>query len=1191
MYLKKIDLLGFKSFPGKTCINFEPGISCIVGPNGSGKSNIADALRWVLGEQNARTIRGSKLEDVIFSGSGKRKPLGMAEVTLTLDNSDNYLNLPLSEVTVTRRTFRGGNSEYQINDQSCRLKDIHDLFVDSGIGIEGVSVINQGQINELINARPDDRRELVEETAGIVKYRNRKREASRKLEETQRHLERVADIIGELEGRIEPLRIQSEAAQKWQELSSAADKLDIGISVKVLAEAKDKLTEAEASLDEAEQKILAEDTHRMQVAAEAEQLKLQISSLGEEVAELKQQFYQMQNQREKAEGNLALAKTNLANTLENRQRQEKEQTQLLALWQDKQDNAAQLTEKLAADTQIVNELEQQILTHDQGGQDLRDAVALLSERLEAAKGKAFELANQLAEQRNQIHYQQQLADKNNLAKIQVGERLTSLDALQQQAQTEIEEKNNTLAQGKSLSEQLSAEIAEAEKQLLKENEQIQQLSESETECQYQMHGLQTRLKMLEEMSETYQGFYPGVRGVLLGKKQGKPGLDGIIDVMANLLDVPEKYRVATEAYLGASLQNIATVSKQAANAAISYLKANDLGKATFLPLDILKPRPAADFSRALKIDGVYGRLSELVGCDKQIEPARDFMLNCVLLAKDMDAALNAAKALDFRWSVVTLDGDMVNPGASVSGGSRNKKDSALLERRHQLGKLQQQLAELQQQIDKHQQSLLKMRQRTAELNTANDNRRRQYYQLNNNALVLKGDIEHLQATGMGYRREQAALMAERQNLSEELLGIEDNIKEAEELQQQFDAENQQLMTQIGELQQQLQHKQELASQQQEDLTSQRVDLASQKQQLLADQKTIEQLNQDIENLSWDAEDKNSDLQELAKTETEQQQAISDADQEIIAINQQLLTAEDHLNNKHHGLIAEEERLGTLEKAEKQSLRASEELRNAAHQQQLKIARIQADWENEEAKLSEKYNMSFNEAKLVEFEELPRREMKSRLEALRQQIKEIGNVNLGAIEEYAEVDERFRFLTGQRDDLNEASQHLNQVIGEMDGIMAGRFRKAFNSLNEEFDKSFRRLFRGGSAQLVLSDPDDILETGVDILVSPPGKKVINHNLLSGGEKALIGIALMFAVLEVRPTPFCIMDEVDAALDEANIDRFTACIKEMAYKSQFVMISHRQSTMEVAESLWGVTMEEEGVSKLISVRFKDDTAQLA
>ncbi len=1191
MYLKKIDLLGFKSFPGKTSINFEPGISCIVGPNGSGKSNISDALRWVLGEQNARTIRGGKLEDVIFSGSQKRKPLGMAEVTLTLDNSDSYLNLPLSEVTVTRRTFRGGNSEYQINDQQCRLKDIHDLFVDSGIGIDGVSVINQGQINDLISARAEDRRELVEETAGIVKYRNRKREASRKLEETQRHLERVADIIGELAGRIEPLRIQAEAAQQWQELSAAADKLDIGISVKVLAEAGDKLAEAEAAFDEAEQKILAEDTRRMQTAAEAEQLKLQISSLDEEVAELKQQFYQLQNQRQKAEGSLALAQTNLGNTLENKQRLEKEQTQLLALWQDKKDTAARLGEELASDTDKVNELEQQILSHDQGGQDLRDALTLLGERLEEAKVKAFDLANQLAEQRNQIHYKQQLAAKNNLATTQVNERLASLNELQQLSQAEIEEKQNLLVQGQNLSQQLSAQMAEAEKQLQKENGQIQEQAEAETECRYQMHGLQTRLKMLEEMNDSYQGYFPGVRGVLLAKKKGAQELDGIIDAMANLLDVPEKYRLATEAYLGASLQNIVAVSKKSATAAITYLKENDLGKATFLPLDILKPRPSADFSRALKINGVYGRLSELISCDKQIEPARDFLLNCVLLAKDMETALAAAKTLDYRWSVVTLDGDMVNPGASVSGGSRSKKDSALLERRHQLVKSQQQLAELQQQIEERQQKLALLRQRTAELNTANENRRREFYQLNNNALVLKGDIEHLQATGEGYRREQAALLAERENLSEELLSIEDNIKEAEVLQEQYEQENQQLLGQIGELQQQLQHKQEIAAQQQEDLTTQRVDLASLKQQLLSERKTLEQLNQDIENLAWEAEDKNSDMQELAKTETDQQQAISEAEQDIISVNQQLLTAEDYLNNKHHGLIAEEERLGGLEKAEKQSLRASEELRNAAHQQQLKIARIQAEWENEEAKLSEKYNMSFKEAKLVEFEELPRREMKSRLDALRQQIKEIGNVNLGAIEEYAEVDERYRFLTGQRDDLNEASQHLNQVIGEMDNIMSGRFRKAFNSLNEEFDKSFRRLFRGGSAQLILSNPDDILETGVDILVSPPGKKVVNHNLLSGGEKALIGIALMFAVLEVRPTPFCIMDEVDAALDEANIERFTACIKEMAYKSQFVMISHRQSTMEVAESLWGVTMEEEGVSKMVSVRFKDQTAQLA
>lgn len=1182
MYLKSIELQGFKSFPTKTKIAFEEGISCIVGPNGSGKSNISDALRWVLGEQSARSLRGNKQEDVIFGGSKKRKPLGMAEVTLTLDNSDALINRPFTEIAVTRRTMRGGGSEYLINNQLCRLKDITELFLDTGVGVDGVSLISQGRINEWMSARPEERRVLVEEAAGIVKYRNRKLEAVRKLAETERHLERVGDIIGELSGRIEPLRLQKEQAEQYLRLREEADACAITLAVRTLTEFTDKLTEQNQKIEQVGADLLVADTQRLSLSAEREQWKLMVSQIDEEVGRLAQDYYALQGRKEKAESQRAVVAGNIANQQANQARFQEELTALETEEAAKQQEAQQLAAHAQETEAEVKELAQVIAAGEGGAQSRREAVAYLEDALDQAKNAAFEQANQLAQKRNALHYQQQLWEKNSAS----AQRLQEQDQQLTEVLTEAARQQQDLAAQKQALQQQAAAAREnlaAQQQAVKEqNEAVGELAAAETEARYRAHALQVRLNMLEEMRKSYEGFFPGVRALLTAKAKGEAKLNGIVDVAANLLDVPERYQQAVETYLGASLQNIVSRTQEAARTAIAYLKEKDLGRATFLPLDTLKVRQKADISAVRGLKGFCGLASELVQCAKEILPARDFLLNQVVIVEDMEAAVAAAKALAYRHSVVTLDGDMVNPGGSLSGGSRNKKSGDLLGKRRQLEEAQTEHDRLSKQLAEQEQALAAARAQLQELNLLAEEQGQELQRLSNRQYALENEAETLTAQQKTLERQQQALLQEIGELRDEAIVIEE--EQAQILEELGAAElaEKELSAQVAQLSEQLTGKQAELSTEREDMTRQRVELAAREQKLVGQQKSLERIRAEIESLHWDQEAKAADLAEAEKELTAQKAALELAEQEQTDLTEQLLAAEEQLNSKRHGHSAETARLSELEKAEKEAGSRAEQLREQLHQLEVRKARMESDCQNEQNKLEEQFSLTLAEARLKPQLEGSRTALVTRLNQLKREMHTLGTVNLAAIEEYAEVDERYRFLIEQRTDLLAARAQLDQVIAEMDRIMSSRFKNAYLRLSEEFGIAFRRLFAGGAAELILTEPDNILETGVEISVSPPGKKIANYNLLSGGEKALVGIALMFAVLAVRPSPFCVMDEVDAALDEANIDRFTDYVRELAQHGQFVLISHRQGTMEAADTLWGVTMEEEGVSKLISVR---------
>lgn len=1185
MYLKRIDLLGFKSFSTKTKISFEPGISCIVGPNGSGKSNIVDALRWVMGEQSARTIRGGKMEDVIFSGSKKRRALGMAEVTILLDNSDQYLALPFSEVSVTRRALRGGGSEYFINEQPCRLKDVRDLFVDTGIGVDGISIINQGRINELVNARPEERRTLVEEAAGIVKYRERKREAVRKLTETERHLERLGDIIHELSSRIEPLRIQSDQAKTYLALQEEADRMEIGISIRVLTEAEERIAGYDQEIATAEATLLQDETARLTTAAEAADLRLQLAALDEETSQASEDFHQLQNQREKMEGELKLTESQLENAAENEQRWSKELVAVEESISLKSTQATELAQHVERTRQELSEQEARLLSGEGGSQELRDAALLREERFTALQQRSHQVQTALAAVEEKIDLHQQLVEKQRRSRERLQEELSQLSAEYEKATSLLAEAESAYRETEISQEQITERINESAVTIRRLTAETQERAAVEADCRYKVHSLQTKVGMMEEMAAGYEGFFPGVKGLMTAYHQGKAP-QGIVDVMSELMEVPDAYRIAVEGYLGANIQNIVVQDSQVAKAAVAYLKKHQLGRATFLPLDVLKVREPYDFQPALALPGVYGRASDLVACDPAYRKAVDFLLNNVLICDTMDTALEAAKALRYRSHVVTLDGDMVSPGATVSGGSRQAKAGELLSKKSHLREARESLAQAQQVLAESVASLEKSREQLRDVSAENEADREQLHTLAAAGLNQKNAAEQQRLHIQTLNQREDALREQLAELTDELTGLDSGMEEDVANQEQLRQELVRLNEEIAAAREGLNAVQEQLELYRNQVTEQKMTLAASQQKLRGQTIALDQLKHDLENLSWEAEAKASDLEAVQAERIQMEQSREQIKNQLQALAQSIHTAEMQLNGKRHGLAAETAHLQELERIDREHLRTQDKMKTELHQTQLRRERWQADFENEAAKLQEKFQLTLTQAQARFGDALPARTgMLQRLNQLRKEINALGMVNIGAIEEYSEVSQRYTFLTGQQTDMLEAKAKLDMVIRDMDQIMAVRFKETFSQLSRAFQDSFHRLFGGGEAELYLTEPESILETGVEISVHPPGKKVANYNLLSGGEKSLIGIALMFATLTVRPTPFCFMDEVDAALDEANIDRFTAYLQEKSVDTQFVMISHRQGTMEAASALWGVTMEEEGVSKILGVKLSN------
>ncbi|MBT2292542.1 chromosome segregation protein SMC [Paenibacillus albidus] len=1189
MFLKRIELAGFKSFADKTEMEFVRGITAVVGPNGSGKSNISDGIRWVLGEQSAKSLRGGKMEDIIFAGSDARKAVNYGEVSLTLDNEDHVLPLDFSEVTVTRRVHRSGESEYLINKQSCRLKDITELFMDTGIGREAYSIIGQGRIEEILSTRSEDRRGIFEEASGIVKYKSRKKDAGRKLDETEQNLLRIHDLISELEDQIGPLKDQSEKAIRFKELREQLKHQEISVYVHQIEGIHTAWQEGNAKLETLRNEQLELSTVVSAHDAKLESGRSALRTLEEQIEKQQEQLLRYSEAYEKNEGYGEVLRERRKNLENNREQLTLTLGSVGERSEGRQRELAALEQKLAESRAALAGLRQQLADEEARLEGVAEGISQSKE--EKLKSALLELMNQMAQARNEIRYADQqketLERRLSRSDEEGGKwtaRLAELNAAQKGLQHKI------AALGKELGDLRSAYISESE-QLSKRQKLLEETGAGLRKWEQKREAQVSRYETMKEMQDDFDGFMLGVKEVLKGARKGQ--LSGVHGAVAELISVPEKLELAVETAMGASLQHVVMENEAVSRQAIAFLKQRQLGRATFLPLDVIRPRQITGSDRGMVegAEGFVGIASELVGYDEQYASIVGSLLGNVVIAESLEQANRIAARCQYRYRVVTLEGDVVNAGGSMTGGSQHKKNNSLLSRKRQLEQLSSEIAESERQITKLKQGIGRLREeqenasvKLEELRRDGDEKRLEEQRVSGDLKQLEQELRHVQeqvesagAERSGFENEVRGLEEARKLATAELTRLEKEEKDAHEAIRSAESARKANESAKEELQGKLtgmkvsegKLDQEIFSLE-EQLRRTRQDAGSQDKELRQNRSLLNTIEQDLESNTLEAVKQKEDLNNYRLKKEETASTLDFARAERSALTRKLELEEGETKDQRLALKAVEDKL-----------RATE----------VSVGRLDVELDNILRKLSDDYELSYELAKqrYPVPEDVPAAQ--ADVQRLKRSISALGEVNLGAIEEYQRVHERFTFLSGQKDDLVEAKTTLYHVIREMEEEMSKRFKQTFDAIRREFGTVFTKLFGGGRADLMLLDPEHMLDTGIDIVAQPPGKKLQNLQLLSGGERALTAMALLFAILQVKPVPFCVLDEVEAALDEANVVRFAQYLREFSEQTQFIVVTHRKGTMEEADVLYGVTMEEGGVSKLVSVKLEDEEAEIA
>ena len=1181
MFLKRLDIIGFKSFADRIGVDFVPGVTAVVGPNGSGKSNITDAIRWVLGEQSAKSLRGSKMEDIIFAGSDTRKALNFAEVSLTLDNQDQGIGLDYNEVSVTRRVSRSGESEFYINKQPCRLKDIIDLFMDSGLGREAFSIISQGKVEEILNSKAEDRRTIFEEAAGVLKYKNRKKKAEVKLFETQDNLNRVNDILHELESQVEPLKIQASMAKDFLEKKEELEKIEVALTVFEIEDLHQKWENLSKQLEEHQQEELKLSSDLQVKEAKIVETRDRIAALDESITDLQNVLLHASEELEKLEGRKEVLKERKKNAAQNKEQLKTNITELT-------EKISQLQKNRDMQAESVNELGEQVHSLQAKLKEKQEKLQLFTENIEekidSLKSEYIELLNQQAGAKNELKYIDQQLEQQERKSSRLDSENTKYIQERQIAQSKMEQIQSLLA---DFQKQIADQVVVFRDQQRK-LETVKNNYEKQEKMLYQAYQLlqqaKSRKEMLEEMEEDYSGFFQGVKEVLKARDHKLKGIEGAV---AELVTVPKEYETALETAFGGALQHIVVDTEQNARTAIQYLKQHSYGRATFLPLSVIKGRPlsAAQLSSIQNHPSLIGTAVSLVRFESRYAEVMNNLLGNVVITKDLKGANELAKILQYRCRLVTLEGDIVNPGGSMTGGAVKQKTSSLLTRKGELEDLKAKLVIMEEKTASLEKTVKFLKEEVQVTDQQLDEIRKNGEELRLNEQAVKGELREAELGVKNINERLAIYDLEKGQFSDEKNGLLKRKDELFNALETYQVNVTELDTQIVKLTEQktsdLTSKETLTN----EINDLKVEFASKNEQFTNIKErftlTIEDLEESEKKLALYTEDLSLLSSEMTNSSSgeEQLEAAAKLKQQDKEATLQLITTR------------RQERLSLVDVLEDMELEAKELKRLhkgmivVLKDEEVKINRLDVELENRLTHLREEYLLSFEGAKEQYPLTIPVEEARKKVKLIKLAIEELGSVNLGAIEEYERVSERYEFLNEQKSDLQEAKDTLYQVIEEMDIEMKKRFEQTFNGIREHFEPTFRALFGGGRADLVLTVPEDLLNTGVEIVAQPPGKKLQNLGLLSGGERALTAIALLFSILKVRPVPFCILDEVEAALDEANVYRFSQYLKQYSKETQFIVITHRKGTMEEADVLYGVTMKESGVSKLVSVRLEE------
>ncbi len=1182
MYLKSIEVQGFKSFANKIKFEFHNGITGIVGPNGSGKSNVADAVRWVLGEQSAKQLRGGNMQDVIFSGTQLRKPLGYASVAITLDNADHKLDTSYEEVTVTRRLYRSGESEYLMNGAACRLRDIQELFYDTGIGKEGYSIIGQGQIDKILSNKPDDRRELFDEAAGIVKFKRRKATTLKKLEEEESNLTRVSDILSELTRQLGPLRRQSESARIYLKKRDELKLLDLNMFLvdrERMEKEYDRLQQTYGASSEelAETKAQFEKTKE-----EYDVLEKQLEELEKEIEQKREKTSENALSLKQLEGQIQVLQEQIRTASENRRMHaerldaidseyEGKKAQLKELEQTREEAKIQGKENQTETDRIQSELD-----------TLHDAMVQSTLTMNQAKTSQIDLLNQKASAKGKLQRYDAMLEQIGIRKSMLSQRVLVL-------KNDEEKQQDVLINCRAEYRKLAKEIEGADGKRSANQKQIEKLQQEIVNEQREVdnrqllfHREESRLETLRNMSERYDGYGNSIRRVM----EQKSRVPGLIGVVADLIKTDKKYETAIETALGGAIQNIVTKDEKTAKEMIGFLKKNRYGRATFLPLSAISAKGGLPMTQLLKEEGVIQSADRLVHTEPEFAELMRSLLGRTLVVETIDHGIALQKKNHHSLRIVTLEGELLNPGGSMTGGAF-KNTSNLLGRRREIEELEKQVKKLSTDLDELKQGLeTKRTLRNAlrdEIADIAEKVKDKQLDLNTAEMSIRQAEQRIREIQSGYSQlkgESSEIESQIREIDEFKLSIQ---KEMKELKSSEKDSQETALSQETLLNQQKDQETELAKQL-ESLHLKGLELS---QQLSFHEENITRIRRELETLQAEKEDISGKQTERSHEEEEKKQQMAEIEATMAAGREQdgILQAElaktqqekEKLQGTHRQFFAKRDELSEHQnRLDKECYRLRSQLDKLEESQESQINYI---WDE--------YEITPVQAASYRMEEVPERTvLKKQLNEVKEEIRRLGPVNVNAIEEFKEVEERHTFLSAQHEDLIQAKETLENIIQELDDGMRRQFSEKFADIQREFDKAFKDLFGGGKGSIELVEGEDILEAGVQIISQPPGKKLQNMMQLSGGEKALTAIALLFAIQNLKPSPFCLLDEIEAALDDSNVTRFAEYLHKLTKNTQFIVITHRRGTMNAADRLYGITMQEKGVSTLVSVDLIED-----
>ena len=1179
MYLKRLELQGFKSFADKTILELRPGITTVIGPNGSGKSNISDAIRWVLGEQSMKSLRGTKSLDIIFAGTQNRKSLGFAEASLVFDNSDGTLPIEFTEVTVTRKIYRSGETGYYINKTPCRLKDVLELFMDTGIGKDGYSIIGQGKIDEILSNKSEDRRHIFEEAAGIVKYRSRKEEAEKKLEHTKLNLLRINDIISEIEGNLGPLQTQSEKAKKYLNLREELKNIEVGLFVYNIEKYKENLQQIVQDIDVMQSQCNDEEGKLERVKILKEELKSSIDEITEQIENMSNLGFESQKEIEQLNSEINVAKTRITNNNENNVRFTDE-------IQEQNEKIQELKQELEQKEAKKDNLKQNKEKFEKELNEKQEELAKITEKL-SAKELEIEGYKQTVEQNTDKKYE--LQSEINAQEINFQNHEKRQNQIKQEIQTTISELDNTRMNKEEISKgfyesenkknKAQKSLEEVAKQKQEANQKIKSFESNINILSSDMRIKESRLKFLIETEKEKEGYIKSVKSLLKDCENIKDLGKGMHGVLANIIEVPDELETAIEMCLGASLQNIVTDTEEDAKKLVEHLRKNNLGRASFLPIASVKGKKLEKLKG--NESGVIGIASDLVKFNKKYEQIILNLLGRTVIVDNMNTAIKVAKQNGYTFRIVTKDGDLINPSGAITGGSVAKKTVNILGRGKEIEKLEKEIKNIKSKIQKLEEE------------------KEEYEQSIEGILELSANLEkELQEIDITYATEKQKMISIDENiqklqnrlnkLKEEQKNLETLKQESIEQKEKIQEETQKITNQNEELSKLISEFAELNKDDQKyiddlnfDITNLKISVSSFDESESSIQEIQERINQELNNAKASIENKNNQIEQIKVENENLEKTIQETLNKIEEIKQKVSNSSAEIEKMKQERTQKSEKLSKQEDEITSKFKIIEDLKSQLVKLDVKKTKVEEDINTIINKMWEEYELTPNNVEGYAKPENVALTQK-RVNNIRTEIRDLGSVNVDSIDEYKNLKDRYDFMSEQRLDLENTMSKLRKVITDMTQIMKEQFREKFKIINKNFGEVFAELFGGGKASLNLEDEENILECGIEITVQPPGKKLQNMMLLSGGEKAFTAIALLFAILKINPAPFCVLDEIEAALDDVNVFRYADYLKKFTEHTQFLVITHRKGTMEAADTVYGVTMEESGISKLLSMK---------